>query len=83
MEEAYLFQRGVLGGFIAAINPDLSQLELSRRAALITAQIEGLLVLIPQRNRFPSDIRGMEDEIVKAVLALAALPGSSRAVAAA
>ncbi len=78
MEEAYLLQRRTLSAFVAAINPGLSPLELSRRAALITAQIEGLFVLIPQRNRFPSDIKGMEDEVVKAVLALAALPGASR-----
>ncbi|CAB3769818.1 hypothetical protein GQ57_08250 [Burkholderia sp. MSh2] len=75
MEDAYLFQRQMIAGFVAAINPGLSPLHLARRSALITAQIEGLSVFIPQRNRFPSDIKGMEDEVVKAVLAVAALPG--------
>lgn len=75
MEDAYLFQRQMIAGFVTALNPGLTPLHLARRSALITAQIEGLSVLIPQRNRFPSDIKGMEDEVVKAVLAVAALPG--------
>jgi TetR/AcrR family transcriptional regulator len=58
-------------GFIEAVNPNLSSAELSCRAALVTCQIEGLLVLIPQRNRFPSDVRGIEDEAVRALLNLA------------
>ncbi|WP_175425606.1 TetR/AcrR family transcriptional regulator [Trinickia violacea] len=71
MEEAYIYQRRWIRGFVEAVNPDLPTLELSCRAALITCQIEGLLVLIPQRNRFPSDIRGIEDEAVRAIMALA------------
>jgi TetR/AcrR family transcriptional regulator len=77
MDEAYVFQRKMIRGFLEAVNPDLPPLELSCRAALITCQIEGLLLLIPQRNRFPSDVRGIEDEAVRAVLALARA-GSSR-----
>ncbi len=73
MEEAYLFQRHMISEFVAAVNPGLPPIALARRAALITAQIEGLFVLIPQRNRFPSDIKGLEDEAVKAVLAIAAM----------
>lgn len=68
LEEGYGFQRRVIAGFIEAVNPALSQ------AALVTAQIEGLIVLIPQRNRFPSDIKGIEDDAVMAVLALAKAP---------
>ncbi|MCA3780981.1 MAG: TetR/AcrR family transcriptional regulator [Burkholderia sp.] len=75
MEDAYLFQRQMIAGFVTAVNPALTPQQLARRSALITAQIEGLSVLIPQRNRFPSDIKGMEDEAVKAVLAVASLPG--------
>ena len=74
MEDAYLFQRGMISGFVAAVNPALPPPLLARRAALITGQIEGLLILIPQRNRFPSDIKGIEDEAVKAILAVAAMP---------
>ncbi|WP_162296923.1 TetR/AcrR family transcriptional regulator [Burkholderia ubonensis] len=74
LEEGYQFQRNVIARFVADVNPGLSPSALARRAALITAQIEGLLVLIPQRNRFPSDIRGIEDDAVKAILAVAALP---------
>jgi AcrR family transcriptional regulator len=71
MDEAYVVQRRVIAEFVNAVNPDLPPQELSCRAALITCQIDGLLVLIPQRNRFPSDVRGLEDEAVRAILALA------------
>ncbi|WP_167338382.1 TetR/AcrR family transcriptional regulator [Paraburkholderia oxyphila] len=74
MEEGYMFQRRMISGFVADVNPQLPPLVLARRAALITGQIEGLLVLIPQRNRFPSDIKGIEDEAVKAILAVATMP---------
>ncbi|MBN3796324.1 TetR/AcrR family transcriptional regulator [Burkholderia sp. Ac-20392] len=74
LEEGYGFQRSVIAGFIEAVNPALSPAVLTRRAALVTAQIEGLIVLIPQRNRFPSDIKGIEDDVVMAVLALAKAP---------
>ncbi|MCP3717364.1 TetR/AcrR family transcriptional regulator [Paraburkholderia sp. CNPSo 3281] len=74
MEDAYLFQRGMIGEFVAAVNPQLSPSVLAHRAALITGQIEGLLVLIPQRNRFPSDIKGIEDEAVRVILTVAAMP---------
>ncbi|WP_174958305.1 MULTISPECIES: TetR/AcrR family transcriptional regulator [Burkholderia] len=74
LEEGYGFQRTVIAGFIEAVNPTLSRAVLTRRAALVTAQIEGLVVLIPQRNRFPSDIKGIEDDAVKAILALAKAP---------
>lgn len=71
VEEAYAYQRRTISHFVEAVNPTLSTQEIACRAALITCQIEGLMVLIPQRNRFPSDIRGIEDEAVKAILALA------------
>ncbi|MGF6970901.1 TetR/AcrR family transcriptional regulator [Paraburkholderia sp. WC7.3g] len=71
MDEAYAVQRRMIRTFVEAVNPDLLPSELSCRAALITCQIEGLLILIPQRNRFPSDVRGIEDEAVRAILALA------------
>ncbi|MBY4725119.1 TetR/AcrR family transcriptional regulator [Burkholderia contaminans] len=74
LEEGYEFQRGVIAGLIEAVNPALPQAVRIRRAALVTAQIEGLIVLIPQRNRFPSDIKGIEDDAVTAILALAKAP---------
>ncbi|WP_133645484.1 TetR/AcrR family transcriptional regulator [Paraburkholderia flava] len=70
MEEGYEFQRHAIGELVAAVNPQLSPSELACRAALITCQIEGLFVLIPQRNRFPSDLKGIEDEAVKAIMAV-------------
>lgn len=74
IEEAYTFQRQMIGAFVTAINPALPPAVLARRSALITAQIEGLVVFIPQRNRFPSDLKGLEDDAVSAVLALAKMP---------
>ena len=74
LEEGYEFQRGVIAGLIEAVNPALPQAVRIRRAALVTAQIEGPIVLIPQRNRFPSDIKGIEDDAVTAILALAKAP---------
>ena len=71
MDDAYLYQRRWIRGFLEAVNPGLPSLELSCRAALITCQIDGLMILIPQRNRFPSDIRGIEEEAVKAMMSLA------------
>jgi AcrR family transcriptional regulator len=71
VDEAYLHQRRWIRGFLEAVNPDLSSLELSCRAALITCQIEGLMILIPQRNRFPSDIKGIEEEAVRSMMSLA------------
>ncbi|MGS0893215.1 TetR/AcrR family transcriptional regulator [Burkholderia stagnalis] len=74
IEDAYTFQLRMIGEFVAALNPALSPPKLARRSALISAQIEGLIVFIPQRNRFPSDLKGLEDDTVKAVLALASMP---------
>lgn len=74
LEDGYVFQRRVIGGFVEAVNPRLTQGARARRAALITAHIDGLLVLIPQRDRFPSDIDGIEDDAVKAIVALANAP---------
>ena len=63
----------MIAGLIEAVNPALPQAVRIRRAALVTAQIEAI-VLIPQRNRFPSDIKGIEDDAVTAILALAKAP---------
>ncbi|TDG02878.1 TetR/AcrR family transcriptional regulator [Paraburkholderia guartelaensis] len=71
MDEMYVAERKLLAQFIRRINPKLDQKQLMCRAALIGCQIEGLMLLIPQRNRFPSDIRGIEEELMTAVLALA------------
>lgn len=74
VEEAYTFQRSMIARFITAVNPNFSKIELAHRAALITSQLEGLLLLVPQRNRFPSDLKGIEDAAVKAIMALATRP---------
>lgn len=74
IEDVYTFQLRMIEEFVADINPSLSPGVLGRRSALISAQIEGLMVFVPQRNRFPFDLKGLEDDTVKAVLALAAMP---------
>ncbi len=74
IEDAYKFQRQMIGEFVAVIAPTMPPAVLARRSALITAQIEGLVAFIPQRNRFPSDLKGIEDETVKAVMAVISMP---------
>ena len=49
----------------------LSASEVSRRSILIAAQIEGLLVLLPKRTRFPAELKGIEEDAVRAIVALA------------
>nr|WP_198399071.1 TetR/AcrR family transcriptional regulator [Caballeronia hypogeia] len=71
MDDMYVAERKLLAQFVRRVNPALDASQAVRRAALIGCQIEGLMLLIPQRNRFPSDIRGIEDELVQAVLGLA------------
>ncbi len=71
MDDMYMAERKLLARYIKEINPRLDQRQLMCRAALIGCQIEGLMLLIPQRNRFPSDIRGIEDELLTAIQALA------------
>lgn len=41
MEDAYLFQRRMISGFVAAVNPQLSPNVLARRAALIAGKSKG------------------------------------------
>ncbi|WP_446904908.1 TetR/AcrR family transcriptional regulator [Burkholderia sp. YIM B11467] len=74
VEEFYMFQIELIGQIVATLNPVLPPSALTRRSELILAQIEGLMVFVPQRNRFPSDLRGLEDDAVKTVLALANMP---------
>ncbi|MBN3787675.1 TetR/AcrR family transcriptional regulator [Burkholderia sp. Ac-20353] len=71
MDAMYVEERKMLARFVQEVNPKLDKRQRMCRAALIGCQIEGLMLLIPQRNRFPSDIRGIEEEAVTAILALA------------
>ncbi|MBU9224627.1 TetR/AcrR family transcriptional regulator [Burkholderia multivorans] len=71
MDEMYRTQRSMLEVFVKDVNPMLSAGDVSRRAALITAQIEGLLVLLPKRTRFPAELKGLEEDAVRAIVALA------------
>lgn len=71
MDEMYIEERKLLARFVQEVNPKLDKHQCLCRAALIGCQIEGLMLLVPQRNKFPSDVRGIEEEAITAVLALA------------
>lgn len=77
VDQIYKAQRSYLARFIAGINPALTGHECALRAALISCQMEGLMILIPQRKSFPSDLKGVETEVVRAMMALACAPTGS------
>ena len=64
----------MIAGLIEAVNPALPQAVRIRRAALVTAQIEGNHRVDTAKESVPSDIKGIEDDAVTAILALAKAP---------
>ncbi|WP_396332540.1 TetR/AcrR family transcriptional regulator [Burkholderia anthina] len=79
VDRIYKAQRAILARIIVQINPGLTEHECALRAALISCQMEGLMILIPQRKRFPSDLKGLETEVMRAMMALANAPTGSSA----
>ncbi|MCX5544750.1 TetR/AcrR family transcriptional regulator [Paraburkholderia sp. CNPSo 3076] len=77
VDRIYKAQRAILARFIAQINPALTEHECALRAALISCQMEGLMILIPQRKSFPRDLKGLETEVIRAMMALASAPTGS------
>lgn len=71
MGEMYVCRTKLLMTYVKQVNPKLAHRRVMCRAALIGCQIGRLMLLIPQRNRFPSDVRRIEEELIAAVLALA------------
>jgi AcrR family transcriptional regulator len=74
MLDMYAWERGVFEFFIAELNPELEKKEITRRAALMVTQIEGLMLLIPQQTRFPASMSGIEQLCIDQVLALTFAP---------
>jgi AcrR family transcriptional regulator len=79
VERIYSEQREVIAGFVRQINPKLTDHDCSIRAALISSQVEGLMVLIPQRTEFPVELKGVEEEAIQALIALAGSPSREKA----
>lgn len=61
-------------GMIAAISPAMPPAERGRRAALIAAQVEGLMVLLAAPMPRHEHLAGIEDACVEQALRLAAWP---------
>ena len=71
MDVFYGRMRHWIESMLQAINPDLDIGTRQRRAALITAQIEGLMILIgPNRVQHP-ELHGLEEEAVAQITRLA------------
>jgi hypothetical protein len=70
----YAKMRDWIEGMLAEINPDLPARSRCLRAALITAQIEGLMVLIGPRRIPHDEMRGIEEAAVAAIRRLALAP---------
>ena len=60
-----------IDGMLAEVNPDLPARSRKLRAALITSQVEGLIVLIGPRRIPHDELRGLEDAALLAIRRLA------------
>lgn len=74
MQDMYLYERSVFEFFLAELNPALDKKEVARRAALMVTQIEGLMLLIPQQSRFPTELVGIEQTCIDRLIAFAHAP---------
>lgn len=63
-----------IDGMLANVNPELPVRTRRLRAALITSQIEGLIVLIGPRRIPHDELRGIEDAAAAAIQQLAMAP---------
>lgn len=70
----YTHHRHNITALVAAANPKLSPGQAARRAALVAMQIEGLMLLISEAKPKHSELKGIEDECVQAMLHLVDAP---------
>jgi AcrR family transcriptional regulator len=70
----YAKMRAWIGDMLETVNPALSRRTRQLRAAVITAQIEGLIVLIGPRRIPHDELRGIEEAALGAICALALQP---------
>ena len=64
------YKRGQVGEQVN-INPMLSARKRRLRAALITSQLEGLMILIGPKRIFHKELTGLEDEAIRQIQRLA------------
>jgi hypothetical protein len=77
MMDMYEYERRVFEFFIAELNPGLDKKDIARRAGLMVTQIEGLMLLIPQQTRFPTNMAGIEQLCIENIIALAHAPSAT------
>ncbi len=66
--------RALIDGMLADVNPELSPRTRRLRAALITSQIEGLMILIGPRRIPHDELRGLEEAASLAIRRMALSP---------
>jgi AcrR family transcriptional regulator len=71
LDTFYGKMRSWIEDMLSEISPGLPSRERRLRAALITAQIEGLMVLIGPKRMVHKDLTGLEDEAIKQIERLA------------
>lgn len=67
-DKMYTHHRQNLGRLISAANTDLSSNEIQQRAALVSMQIEGLMLLINESKPKHPELDGIEEECVAAIM---------------
>lgn len=70
----YSHHRLNLERLIARVNPALPPATLSRRAALVAMQIEGLMLLISDSKPQHAELQGIDEECVAAIMRLVEAP---------
>lgn len=71
LDAFYLRMRAWIAEMIHKAKPSLDEKQIAMRAALITAQIEGLMILIGPRRVAHEDLAGIEDEALRQIEKLA------------
>src|SRR5262245_20131761 len=71
LDAFYGRMRSWIEGMLVDINPTLSIRKRQLRAALITSQIEGLMILIGPKRIAHKELNGLEDEAIRQIQKLA------------
>lgn len=73
MDEMYTYQRRYLAGLIQAASPWMPQALLHRRAALVTTQIEGLMLLLGKDKPQHEELQELEGECQRQLMRLSGI----------
>ncbi|SFV14976.1 TetR/AcrR family transcriptional regulator [Pseudoduganella namucuonensis] len=76
LNELYRVEREVFCYFIRQFNPALPDRTCAQRAALISVQIEGLMLLIPQQTKFGGELTGLEQHCIDMIWLQVRAPAS-------